>query len=200
MIIPFQIKNVVFPTDEVALLQYQHKKEFLSQNVQTNIFIAAFTTAYARLKLYEELNNLGTKVVYYDTDSVIYISDPSTVDPPLGNYLGEFTDETPGDHIVEFVSAGPKNYAYVTASGKTCCKIRGFTLNHQNSQLLNFNSIKDIVLNSPNKEIVTVNPYKIKRDLKKVRILSCKEEKKYTFTFDKRVIRDDFITYPYGHS
>ena len=35
-----------------------------------------------------------------------------------------------GDHIVNFTSAGPKNYGYVTKNGKVCCKVRGFTLNN----------------------------------------------------------------------
>ena len=39
---------------------------------KTNIFIASFTTALARPKLYEELQKLEKQVLYYDTDSVIY--------------------------------------------------------------------------------------------------------------------------------
>ena len=39
---------------------------------KTNIFIACFTSALARLKLYAELEKLGEKVLYYDTDSLIY--------------------------------------------------------------------------------------------------------------------------------
>ena len=36
---------------------------------KTNIFIACFTTALARLKLYAELETLEEQVLYYDTDS-----------------------------------------------------------------------------------------------------------------------------------
>jgi hypothetical protein len=46
--------------------------------------------------------------------------------------LGEFTNELKpkdGNYIREFVSAGPKNYAYQLESGKTFCKIKGFTVN-----------------------------------------------------------------------
>ncbi|PFX13983.1 putative DNA polymerase [Stylophora pistillata] len=38
----------------------------------TNVFIAAFTTCQARLKLYESLEVLKERVLYYDTDSVVY--------------------------------------------------------------------------------------------------------------------------------
>lgn len=39
----------------------------------TNAFIAAFTTANARLRLYEMLDILGESVVYYDTDIIVFI-------------------------------------------------------------------------------------------------------------------------------
>lgn len=51
------------------------------------------------------------------------------------------------DDIVEFVSGGPKNYAYTTTKGKQACKIRGFSLNYTNSKLLNYESVKDMVKN-----------------------------------------------------
>ena len=67
-----------------------------------------------------------------DTDSVIYTKKPTESSIPTGNYLGEFNNELDeGDHITEFVAAGPKNYAYNTFKGKQCCKVRGFTLNER---------------------------------------------------------------------
>ena len=49
---------------------------------------------------------------------------------PLRDHLGEFTSELkPGDNIVEFAAAGPKNYGYKTHKGKVECKVCGFTLN-----------------------------------------------------------------------
>ena len=39
---------------------------------KTNIFIAAFTTCWALLKLYSYLDQVQQQVLYYDTDSVIY--------------------------------------------------------------------------------------------------------------------------------
>jgi len=45
-------------------------------NERINIFVAAFTTCHARLKLYESLEQLQQRVLYFDTDSVIYTSKP----------------------------------------------------------------------------------------------------------------------------
>ena len=71
----------------------------------------AFTTSQARLKLYGALDTLKERMLYYNTDSVIYQWKPGQVDLPLGEFLGEFTDEVSGDPIVEFVSGGAKTYS-----------------------------------------------------------------------------------------
>ena len=42
-----------------------------------NVFVACFTTAWARLRLYEALPLLGERVLYYETDSVIYLEEPN---------------------------------------------------------------------------------------------------------------------------
>ena len=81
-----------------------------SERVKTIVFIVAFTTSQARLKLYGALETLKERVLYYNTDSVIYRWKPGQVDLPLGEFLGEFTDEVTGHPIVEFVSGGAKNY------------------------------------------------------------------------------------------
>ena len=95
------------------------------------------------------LEELDKRELYYDTDSVIYVSRIGQYDPPLGDYLGELTDELDGGkHILEFVSGGPKNYAYKTNKNKETCKVRGFTLHYSNSELINSESVKDIVTNT----------------------------------------------------
>lgn len=75
---------------------------------------------------------LGDRVLYYDTDSVLFTQRPHERVLPLGDHLGEFTNDLDsGDHIVEFCSAGPKNYGYQTARGKVCCKVKVFSLNSE---------------------------------------------------------------------
>jgi len=64
------------------------------------------------MHLYEAL---GERVLYFDTDSVIYLEAPGKLSPPLGDYLGGFTSElNEDDCIVEFVSGSSKNYGYKT--------------------------------------------------------------------------------------
>ena len=102
--------------------------KFVQPNPNTNVVIAAFTTAYARLQLYDELDMLGERVLYCDTDSVIYRSQPGQPEPRLGNNIGDLTDELGGEHITVFASGSPKNYGYKTSGGKTEVNVRGITL------------------------------------------------------------------------
>jgi hypothetical protein len=68
---------------------------FMPFDCKTNIFLANFTTAHARLRLYSVLDRLGENVLYFDTDSVIFrthnYDDLQYL--PIGNFLGELTDE-----------------------------------------------------------------------------------------------------------
>jgi len=52
---------------------------------------------------------LGERVLYYDTDSVIYLEEPGQPNPPLEDYLGESTSELEADdYVEEFVSGVPR--------------------------------------------------------------------------------------------
>jgi hypothetical protein len=115
-------------SDDIIEIRYEYTDNFVKPEAKTNVVIAAFTTAYARLKLYDVLDMLQERVLYYDTDSVIFLSKPDEPEPPLGNHLGELTDELGGEHITVFASGGPKNYCYRTNTGKVETKVRGITL------------------------------------------------------------------------
>ena len=109
-------------------IHYKHQLEDDPISPNLNIFVACFTTCWARLRLYEALDLLQERVLYFDTDSVVFTSLPGQVKLQLGNYLGDFKDElSEGDHIDEFASGGPKNYGYLTKKGKQECKVRGIS-------------------------------------------------------------------------
>ena len=126
--------------EDVVELVYKKKKEVAKESNLTNIFIAIFTTAWARLELYNLISKLGKRVLYFDTDSCIYTSNEDDRDPPLSDYLGRLTNEISKDHgnehfITEFVSCCPKNYAYKVSDGTCTVKVKGFCLNYKASQL-----------------------------------------------------------------
>ena len=128
-------------SDEILEIRYEYSDKFVQPDPNTNVVIAAFTTAYARLQLYDELDMLQERVLYYDTDSVIYLSQPGQPEPRFGNYIGDLTDELGGEHITVFASGGPKNYCYKTSGGKTEVKVRGITLDCTAQQKVNFEVI-----------------------------------------------------------
>ena len=100
------VLDVRFVSDKMVELRYEYNKNFVKPNAKTNIVIAAFTTAYAHLKLYRVLDQLQEQVLYYDTDSVIFVSKPDEPEPPLGPYLGQLTNKLKEGHITTFIS-GP---------------------------------------------------------------------------------------------
>lgn len=194
-------------SNDIAEVRFKVNKEDEIGSPNLNIFIACFTTCWARLKLYDTLQSLGERVIYFDTDSVVFVSDTDSSDPPLGNYLGDFKDELPpGDHIVEFVSGGPKNYAYRTFKGKRECKVRGFTLDSTGSKYVNFEVLKQNVLDdilTPQSETTTIDvpiPFKIQRETKDYSLKTIQMNKKYRLVYSKRVVdHNTFKTYPYGY-
>ena len=121
----YDIRQVRLSNDDTLEVVHANLKDNQPDNGRVNIFIAAFTTCHARLKLYSYLEELQQRVLYFDTDSVIYTTKPEQPRIPLGDYLGEMTNElNDNDVITEFTSAGPKNYGYKTRQGKVCCKVR----------------------------------------------------------------------------
>ena len=104
------VRHVFIINDQMVEVHYQHQKEDIPVSPNLNIFIACFTTCWARLKLYKALEQLEERVLYYDTDSVIFLEDKGQSNPTLGNYLGDFTSELDDDdYIVEFVLGGPNS-------------------------------------------------------------------------------------------
>ena len=191
--------NFQFINDDMVQMNYNLKDQFVDNSNNTNIFIACFTTSHARLMLYDKLDYLDEKVLYFDTDSIIYIDDgKKTI--KTGDMLGDMTDELSGKAITNFVSTGPKSYSF--RYGDNCEKsaIKGFTLNHENSTILNHESMRKIVKKQI-RELTIINANKITR--KNREIVNKYMEKVFKFGYDKRVIKhvneNHIDTLPYGY-
>lgn len=191
--------NFQILSEDVLLYEWAFATGFELANVNTNIFIACSTTSQARLRLYKALELVGSAALYADTDSIIYVKRPGAPEIPLGDRLGEFTDELDGDEISEFVTAGCKQYAYITKSGKSECKIRGFTLNYANSRIINFDSVKDLVFSPEGAKLETYG-VNLVRDKYDMGIHNRKAVKKYRVVSDKRPICSETLsTVPFGY-
>lgn len=221
-----QINRLKEINENVVLVNWEYLEE-ASESLRTvNVVLAAFTTSQARLKLYEYLDSLQSQVCYYDTDSVIYIYKDGLFKIPTGDFLGEMTDELANDYgsgsfIQEFVSGGPKTYAYrVYSTDKQTisdvCKIKGLTLNLNASRKLNFDVLKKMVLKSSNTEYgdgdeeeeeegeqdkslttVEIHEHRIRRTTE-MDVVSVQERKDFRVTGPKRKHSGHHDTVPYG--
>ena len=66
---PGLVVTEIFPVSDTRLNVVSKPREGMEpdHSGQGNIFICIFTTAWARLKLYEELEKLDSRVYYMDT-------------------------------------------------------------------------------------------------------------------------------------
>ena len=114
--------------------------------------------------------------------------------------LGEMTDEPSGKGITNFVSTGPKSYSFKYGNNEEKSAIKGFTLNYENSGILNHDSMSKIVKKQIRDRTI-VNENKIRRKNREIVNEYC--EKVFKFGFDKRVIRqadeNHIDTLPYGY-
>jgi len=161
------------------------------------------------MHLYRYLDRLGVRAIYCDTESVIYIQtkdEPNLIE--TADKLGDMTSELrTTEYIFEFVSGGPKNYAYkvidtATDRATTVCKVRGITLIYSVKQIVNFDVIRDMVLETVEPTVSVHTEKKIKRKRKRggtVTIVNETEDKTYRMSFFKRRRLPNNSTVPFGY-
>jgi hypothetical protein len=151
MTCPFQIADVV---------------NYLKRETK-NVAVAAFVTAHARLRLWKAMQLCGDKVVYHDTDSIVYEVQNEQKLVEEGLFLGDWESETGDALIYQFVSLAPKTYAYRymtpepqqgTPVQKEVVKGKGCSLNRENSCWIHFNAYAYLLcatfLRSPDPRVV----------------------------------------------
>jgi G:T-mismatch repair DNA endonuclease (very short patch repair protein) len=203
----FEVNSLSFFGEDVVVANYEILADAVTSDPTINVVVAAYITTGARLKLYECLERLGNRVFYFDTDSILYLVRPGDEKLPLGNNLGDLTNELSGYghncYVSKFLCGGPKSYGIevVNANGdvvKTIMKVRGITLNYRNSEIVNFAALERMLLHNGSPRVVH-NPRKIVRT-KTHEIVSRPESKVYRTVYTKRRrIIDTFNTLPYGH-
>ena len=152
-----RVTDAALVGDDLMLLQYQLIDDAADSPRKTNVILAAFTTAHARVILYNYLSKIKNQenILYCDTDSVMYVHDTRTshdFDISTGSFLGDMTDELPrGVEIDKFWSAGPKFYCFTgqdtsKQTDYSVFKIKGVTLNRCVERYFNPDTFKRLVL------------------------------------------------------
>lgn len=207
----FVVHDVVASTNEILQVSISDNASLHCGSFHNNVSLAAFVTCYARLKLFQSLSVLGNRVLYYDTDSIIFIVDQEFLKSEkmikAGDHLGDWTNEIKSDngeavYITEFGSAGPKNYIKKYSNGKCENVVKGFCFTSAAAEKLNYESIKTLILSNlarKPKYSISVVQSSIKRNKKTWEMNSAVCDKEYNMVYDKRVINySDFTTLPFG--
>ena len=190
--------DVVFLTEEMVQMNYTLEDQFVDNHNKTNIFIAAFTTSHARIMLYDVLEKLGEDVLAYDTDSIMYVNKEGTQVIKTGDSLGDLTDELEGDYIDGWSATGPKSYSFTTFKGLEVNKVKGFTLNFENSQIINHSTITQLVKGEIS-NLQTKRENAITRNAFTNEIVNKDQTKTFSCCYNKRVVLENYDTLPYGY-
>jgi hypothetical protein len=130
--------------------------------------LAVFVTAYGRLKLWEQLVKIdppGTlkkdlRVIMYDTDSIIYLCKDTVCNrnpethAEEGDCLGDWETEKIekfNKGIIAFYAIGPKSYTIICGNGTSSIKLKGASIKHAHSKMLNETTFRDLL--APKKEL-----------------------------------------------
>ena len=121
---------------------------------------------------------------------------------PIGDSVGDLTSELtvygPEAIATGFASTGPKSYSLrieTNVGTEYICKSKGLTLNRGNRDIINYNSMVEIVQDGITKEI-TAEQFRtarfdgpIKKSVKKT----------LKMVYDKRKLLPNFETLPWGY-
>lgn len=195
-------------SENMLKVTWKRSSEELTKANNTNIAVASFVTAYARLVLYDIMAKIEEirpySLLYHDTDSVIFLRNKSDPRIQLGSFLGDLTNEIPsGSSIRRFVSLGPKTYGYETEDGQgnkdVVMKIKGLKLSTIALDTVDFGKMLDMALRFKDNHVdeIKVPQMSISTDSKH-QIYTHYFHKRFRATSDKRCIRKD-LTVPFGY-
>lgn len=148
-------------------------------NNTTNIALASSITSYARVKLYKTLDKLKERVLYYDTDSIVYEKNNDGINIKCSPELGKWKLEA--TKIKEFISIGPKSYIIKLFDDNHITKCKGFVNNAITSK-----TYLDLIYGNTEFETIYNNQIKIHKN----QIISEMTKKILSFHFDKRIISE----------
>ncbi len=145
------IQDIINLPNNKTIFKYKISRNKQRPNTHRGYLpIAVFTTSYARLKLWEELNKLGKRVIMYDTDSIVYAHEEGGYDIKEGDCIGDWeTEDYEKDNkgLSEFVALGPKSYALKCFNGNTTIKTKGVSIKMAHENLISFDIYKKLLDN-----------------------------------------------------
>ena len=113
------IKGELMVNEDCLIVTWEYSDDDLAKNGSTSIATASFVTSYARIELLrviDEVEEIPGRLLYMDTDSIIFCHTDGEPLPKTDDYLGCLADEISKDYgpnakCTKFCSLGPKVYA-----------------------------------------------------------------------------------------
>ena len=91
-----EFSNISIIDENALYVEWKYIEPAVVSSPHTSVVLGSYVTALGRLKLYEILERLNKRCLYFDTDSCIFISREGQYEPELGPYLGDLTNELEG--------------------------------------------------------------------------------------------------------
>ena len=207
-------KDIHIINDNCVEYRYVENNEMTAPPEFISEITAVFTTANARLRLYDLISWIHpSQLLYCDTDSCYFLYDetnplhkyPSNDAKDLpksvqfGDGLGQWEYDLKKDEwIDEMIIGGAKSYAYKTNKGKIEMRLKGITLDHANSLKISYEAFKKTILEKTS--IESESRYQFKWDSKEKQINTIYTSRTVQSTIDsKRVINNEYDTLPIGY-
>ena len=202
----------------VYMITYMKKKEWTDAHESSNVFISLWTTSCARLHLLKLMEKIvetpGCRLLYTDTDSVIYVNPKGKNPLKTSPHLGGLTNEFPKHEIIEFSCGGSKQYGLKlrpknnpSAEFDYVLKIRGQTLSEDvmENQGLRYETFKENILKYVRTghppEIHVLYPKVLRPNIKKGIVTSFPQTKIYKPFVAKGIVRpSDFKVLDFGYT
>lgn len=196
-----------------CLVEYVLNDNSVPPNKSTNIYIGAEIASQAMVVLRNyilSLKKVDSKILYYDTDSIVFSLKKNTVNPlPMSPAIGHFKHVYPPKKIQSFYALGPRNYSisYLNSNNELCSivKVKGLSLTSLNNKnIIDNNTYKKFIESNFNQnyECLLLNQIKKKTDKKtrKVSYESTSYSFSNVFTMKRHVPSENplYKTYPFG--
>ena len=201
-----RVKSELLLQENAIKLTWETKEEtdVLSRN--KNVAVAAFVTSYARLHLLKHLlwieKTRPFSLLYFDSDSAIFLRKLTDPEIEIGTSLGCLADEYPNKRITTFCAVGPKCYGltYVDENGieKSLIKLKGLCLHSKALDIVDFQTVFEMAVDFTKQKKTTLKvPQCQIRASKYHELLTHYMLKTFQPTSTKRVFKGNF-TLPFG--
>lgn len=156
----YDVLDILHISEHVDRIVRRLRPELTRAPKTNNLVVASFVTSHARLRLYHFMEQVESdpdhcRLLYSDTDSIFYArKEGATGGIQEGEQLGDMKREYANRRIVEFVTAGPKNYSYRhfnyanSNDEQFVTKVRGFELNSEAAASIHFDAVKQVMFDS----------------------------------------------------